>query len=91
MQCLFVLLDADVGDLCSELCDVELDVLLPSDEVVGDQLVLPDADVDDIAPDVLFELPDDVVQYLSADVHVDVHDHLVLPDVEVDDLVQNRC
>ena len=78
MQCLFVLLDADVGDLCSELCDVELDVLLLSDEVVDDQLVLPDVDVDDIAPDVLFELPDDVVQYLSADVHVDVQDHLVL-------------
>ena len=91
MRCLFVLLDGNVGDLYSELCDVELDVLLPNDEVVGDQLVLPDAYVDDIAPDVLFELPDVVDQYLSADVHVDVHDHLVLPDVEVDDIVQDRC
>ena len=54
-------------------------------------LVLPDADVDDIAPDVLFELLDDVVQHLSADVHVDVHNHLALADVEVDDLVQDRC
>ena len=72
-----------------ELCDVELDVLLLSDEVVDDQLVLPDVDVDDIALDVLFELPDRVVQYLSADVYVDVHDHLVI--VEVDDLVQDLC
>ena len=91
MQCLFVLLDADVGDLCCELCDVKLDVLLPSGEVVSDQLALPDVYVDDVALDVLFELPDDVVQYLSADVHVDVHDHLVPPGVEVDDLVQHRC
>ena len=89
MQCLFVLLDADVGDLCSEICDVELDVLLLSDEVVDDQLVLPDVDVDDIALDVLFELG--VVQYLSADVYVYVHDHLVIADVEVDDLVQDLC
>ena len=44
MQCLFAPLDVDVGDLCSELCDVELDVLLPSDEVVDDELVLPDVD-----------------------------------------------
>ena len=40
--------------------------------------------VDDIALDVLFELPDGVVQYLSADVHVDVHDHLATADVEID-------
>ena len=88
MQRLFVLLDADIADLCSELCDVELDVLLPSDAVVDDQLVLPDVDVDDIAFVVLFELPDGVVQYLS---DVDVHDHLAVADVEVDDLVQDLC
>ena len=38
----------------------------------------------------LFELPDDVVQYLPADVQVDIHDHLALPNVEVDDLEQDR-